>query len=240
MSLVTQTTVWFGSVTGLLTVQAGDLPANWPDRLPGDWAAMTANWPNWLQWLVGRPLQIVLIIVAAVITVAVIHHVVARLVGRIAKTSQVDERPAGGSAQTSQAEERPAEPGLAARQRLATRAHTARTVLNSVTTVIVWVIAGVLVLERLGVNVAVLVTSLGVAGVGFGLGAQSLIKDWIAGLFMILEDQFGIGDEIDIGPAVGTVVHVSLRVTTLRDQAGALWYIPNGTITRIGNHSQTL
>jgi small conductance mechanosensitive channel len=111
--------------------------------------------------------------------------------------------------------------------------------LASVATVAIWVIAVAFILERVGVNVAVLVTSLGVAGVGLGLGAQSLIKDWIAGLFMMLEDQYGIGDSIDIGPAQGRVVNVSLRVTTVEDEEGTLWYVPNGTITRIANKTQT-
>ncbi|MCL2788608.1 MAG: mechanosensitive ion channel family protein [Micrococcales bacterium] len=177
------------------------------------------DWPGWAQALIDRPLQIAIIVLVAILAIVLCHRVVAKLVAKISRTTTDDDGP------SSQA-------------RLATRAHTAKSVLNSVTTVAISVIAIVLVLERLGVNVAVLVASLGVAGVGLGLGAQSLIKDWIAGLFMILEDQYGIGDTIDIGPATGEVVHVSLRMTTVQDDEGVLWHVPNGTIARVGNHSK--
>lgn len=194
------------------------LPAAAPDY--------TERWPDWTKWLIDKPLQIAIIIVAALLLIAVCHRVVTRIVKRVVRASD--------SAADSSDD---GEPGAALR--LATRAKTAKSVLNSVTTVAIVVIAIVLVLERLGVNVAVLVASLGVAGVGLGLGAQTLIKDWIAGLFMMLEDQYGIGDEIDAGPASGRVVHVTLRMTTIEDADGAQWHIPHSTITRIGNKTQT-
>jgi small conductance mechanosensitive channel len=174
------------------------------------------DWPGWAQWLIERPAQIALIVIAAVVLSAIGHIIVNRVTGRIA---------AGGG-------------GSYAAERREARARTARSVLGSLVTVVVWVIAIALVLERLGVNVAVLVTSIGVVGVGLGLGAQTMIKDMIAGLFMIIEDQYGIGDVIDIGPAKGQVVSVSLRITTVRDDDGVLWYVPNGTITRIANQTQ--
>jgi small conductance mechanosensitive channel len=83
-----------------------------------------------------------------------------------------------------------------------------------------------------------IITSVGVAGLGLGLGAQNLVKDLLAGLLILSEDQYGIGDLVDAGPATGVVEAMSLRVTTLRDQDGVLWYVPNGAITRIGNKSQ--
>jgi small conductance mechanosensitive channel len=192
------------------------------------------DWPGWVQWLIGTPLAIVIILISAFVVVAVAHGLVNHATGRMARGLTVLR---GVKASRPQPLIKPAAAAYAAERR-ATRAQTARSVLNSIITVTVWIVAVALILERLGVNVAVLVTSIGVVGVGLGLGAQSLIKDMIAGLFMILEDQYGVGDVIDIGPASGRVVHVSLRVTTVQDDEGALWYVPNGTVTRIANKSQ--
>ncbi|MDR0433256.1 MAG: mechanosensitive ion channel family protein [Bifidobacteriaceae bacterium] len=185
--------------------------------------AFTEGWPDWAIWLIDKPAQIVLILLAAVLLVAIGHAVVGKITERIVTGSRGGDDPTAA--------------GYAAERRAA-RARTARSVLRSLVTVVVWVVAAALILERLGVNVAVLVTSIGVVGVGLGLGAQTLIKDMIAGLFMIVEDQYGIGDVIDIGPATGRVVNVSLRVTTLEDDDGVLWYVPNGTVTRIANQTQ--
>ncbi|MDR1295580.1 MAG: mechanosensitive ion channel family protein [Bifidobacteriaceae bacterium] len=189
------------------------------------------SWPAWAAWLIEKPLQIALILVGGVVVSAVGHAVVDKVTRRIAAGAS---RWRGKTTQESGGE---AVAGRATERREA-RARTARSVLRSFVTVVVWVVAVALVLERLGVNVAVLVTSIGVVGVGLGLGAQTLIKDMIAGLFMIVEDQYGIGDTIDIGPATGRVVAVSLRVTTLEDDDGVLWYVPNGTVTRVANKSQ--
>ena len=96
----------------------------------------------------------------------------------------------------------------------------------------------ILVLDTLGVNVAPFLASAGVLGVAIGFGAQSLVKDFLSGLFMLLEDQYGVGDVIDVGPASGTVEAVALRVTKIRDGDGTLWYVPNGTMLRVGNKTQ--
>ena len=95
-----------------------------------------------------------------------------------------------------------------------------------------------LVLGEIGLNLGPLLASAGIAGLAIGFGAQNLVKDFIAGLFMLLEDQYGIGDVVDIGEAVGTVEAVGLRITTLRDGSGVLWYVRNGEIVRVGNKSQ--
>ena len=95
-----------------------------------------------------------------------------------------------------------------------------------------------LVLGELGVELAPLIASAGIAGMALGFGAQNLVKDFIAGLFMLLEDQYGVGDIVDVGEASGTVEAVGLRITTIRDARGVLWYIRNGEIVRVGNKSQ--
>jgi small conductance mechanosensitive channel len=95
-----------------------------------------------------------------------------------------------------------------------------------------------LILKELSVDLAPLLASAGIAGVALGFGAQSLVKDVLAGLFMLLEDQYGVGDVIDVGETVGTVEAVGLRVTTIRDLRGVVWYVRNGEIVKVGNKSQ--
>ena len=95
-----------------------------------------------------------------------------------------------------------------------------------------------MVLGEFGFDLAPLLASAGIAGVALGFGAQSLVKDLIAGLFMLIEDQYGVGDTVDLGEATGVVESVGLRVTTVRDGRGVLWYIRNGEIIRVGNKSQ--
>jgi moderate conductance mechanosensitive channel len=118
------------------------------------------------------------------------------------------------------------------------RAETIGAVLRSVVALVIWSIAVLTVLEELGVSLAPLIAGAGIAGVALGFGAQSLVRDFLAGLFMLLEDQFGVGDVIDTGLATGTVEGVSLRTTRVRDVDGVVWHVPNGAITRLGNKSQ--
>ncbi len=118
------------------------------------------------------------------------------------------------------------------------RAEAIGSVLRSFVTAVVFSMAALLVMGELGFNLGPLLASAGIVGVALGFGAQSLVKDLIAGLFMLLEDQYGVGDSVDLGDAVGVVETVGLRVTTVRDMRGVLWYIRNGEIIRVGNKSQ--
>ena len=95
-----------------------------------------------------------------------------------------------------------------------------------------------MMLSELGVNIAPIIASAGIIGVALGFGAQTLVKDFLSGIFMIFEDQYGVGDVVDVGEASGTVEAVSLRVTRLRDVNGTVWYVRNGEILRVGNMSQ--
>jgi moderate conductance mechanosensitive channel len=122
-------------------------------------------------------------------------------------------------------------------QRRVQRARTMGTVLKSIATIIVEVVATLMVLSRLGIDIAPLIASAGIVGVALGFGAQNLVKDFLAGLFIIFEDQYGVGDLVDVGPASGTVEAVSLRVTRLRNGDGTVWYVRNGEILRVGNKS---
>ncbi len=123
-------------------------------------------------------------------------------------------------------------------ERYRARIGAVSSLLKSLVTVTLFGLAALIVLSELGVNMAPLLASAGLVGIAVGFGAQSLVKDFLSGIFMILEDQYGVGDVIDIGDAVGTVERVGLRVTELRDASGVVWYVPNGTIGALGNRSQ--
>ncbi|MGH3278294.1 MAG: mechanosensitive ion channel family protein [Trebonia sp.] len=111
-------------------------------------------------------------------------------------------------------------------------------ILRSASSVTIFVIAGFIILGDLSVNLAPLLASAGVVGVAVGIGARGLVQDYLAGIFMLVEDQYGVGDVITIGDATGTVEDVTLRITRMRDVNGIVWHIRNGTIDTVGNESQ--
>jgi small-conductance mechanosensitive channel len=123
-------------------------------------------------------------------------------------------------------------------QRRAQRAKTLGSVLRSVSSVLILGTAAFSILGSIGLNLAPILASASVIGVAVGFGAQNIVKDVLAGLFMLLEDQYGVGDVIDVGSAKGTVEAVTLRVTRMRDVNGVVWYVPNGEIKKVGNESQ--
>jgi moderate conductance mechanosensitive channel len=123
-------------------------------------------------------------------------------------------------------------------ERSARRAATIGAVLRSVAGALIWSIAALTILDELGVNLAPLLAGAGIAGIALGFGAQSLVRDFLTGLLMLLEDQYGVGDVIDVGLATGTVEALTLRTTRLRDLEGVVWHVPNGEIHRVGNKSQ--
>jgi small-conductance mechanosensitive channel len=111
-------------------------------------------------------------------------------------------------------------------------------ILRSAASVTIFSIAGVVILGDLGINLAPLLASAGVVGIAIGFGAQNLVRDYLSGIFMLLEDQYGVGDVITVGDATGTVETVTLRITRLRDVHGIVWHIRNGAIEQVGNESQ--
>jgi small conductance mechanosensitive channel len=165
----------------------------------------------------ASPLRLALIIALAFVASYLARRVIRRIARRVAASPQIGPR---GGARHS--------------QRIETMSH----VLCNVTTVVISVIALFVALGELGVDIAPLVAGAGVVGVALGFGAQSIVRDFLAGLFMVSEDQFGVGDVIDVGGVVGTVEGFTLRVTRLRDVEGSVWHVPNGEIKRVGNQSQ--
>ncbi|MFM6981635.1 MAG: mechanosensitive ion channel family protein [Microbacteriaceae bacterium] len=122
--------------------------------------------------------------------------------------------------------------------RLVQRTRTMGTVLNNLVTWVIVIVTSMLLLGELGFEVTGLIASAGIIGAALGFGAQNVIKDILNGLFMVFEDQLGVGDVVDLGSATGVVEEVAIRVTKVRDVNGTLWFVRNGEILRVGNMSQ--
>lgn len=194
--------------------------------------ALAADWAE-VADQVTRPLQVLAVLLVALVTRWLAFRVIDRVVD------------AAGRRHAQRGADRPgrAVQALASaagldHERYVQRTQTMGAVLRSVVTVVVASIALLTVLALIGVPLAPLLASAGVGGVALGFGAQSLVKDFISGVFMIVEDQYGMGDVVDTGSVVGTVEDVSLRVTRIRDAGGVVWYVRNGEIVRVGNRSQ--
>jgi small conductance mechanosensitive channel len=181
-----------------------------------------------------KPFRILLIVVIAMIARRLLHRTIDRLVRSTAEGSV----PPILKPLKERIPSRLQDPDAAFPERRRQRAEAIGSVLRSFVTVAVYSIGGLMILQELAINVAPLIASAGIVGVALGFGAQTLVKDLIAGLFMLLEDQYGVGDTVDLGEATGVVEAVGLRITTLRDARGVLWYIRNGEIIRVGNKSQ--
>jgi small conductance mechanosensitive channel len=183
----------------------------------------------------SAPLRVALILVAAYIVVRLSHRIIKRVVRRLEigdGASKIESlRRRTGLALLDSSDEMPS-------ARRIQRAQTIGVVLRSVVSAVVWTIALLTALGELGINLAPLIAGAGVVGVALAFGAQTIVRDFLTGLFMLIEDQYGVGDVIDTGEAVGTVEGVSLRTTRLRDFDGVVWHVPNGEIKRVGNQSQ--
>lgn len=188
---------------------------------------------TWTEILVGAPLMILAVVLGAIIVRWVLHRVINRVV-RLA-TARTNERLA---ALPTRAGRILANATGFAHHRQQQRAQTMGALLRSIVTFLVFGVAGLTVMAIVGIPLAPLLASAGVGGLAIGFGAQTLVRDFLSGIFMIIEDQYGVGDVVEAGEVIGTVESVSLRVTRLRDFAGIVWYIRNGEIIRVGNRSQ--
>ncbi len=168
-----------------------------------------------VQFIVVRPLEIVLILVVA--------WLAARLGARVAK------RTLRSLSNRTRLE------SLSPRASL--RIETIGALVASLWRAVVWIIAGLTILGALGINLTPILAGATVIGAALGFGAQSLVRDFLSGFFIIAEDQYGVGDAIAVGDTKGTVEEVNLRVTRLRSVDGTVWYLPNGEIRRVGNTS---
>ena len=182
------------------------------------------------DWLIRRPIEIAIYIGLAL----VLRYVAHRAIDRMTKP-----RPNGPSLVKPLRERTPLQvKGALLNERRVQRAETIGSVLKSTVSVAVLTWCVLQILSTFGFDVRPFIASAGVIGVAIGFGAQNLVRDFLSGIFMLLEDQYGVGDVVDLGEATGTIETVGLRVTTLRDISGTLWYCRNGEIVRVGNMSQ--
>jgi small conductance mechanosensitive channel len=188
-----------------------------------------------LKSLIGVGSEILLIVAVAIVVRALLNRAITRVISRTIDAPRLPIRPRGrrqakAAAEVSVVIETP--------ERRHQRAETIGSVLRNGVSITVYSIAFIEVLGKLGINLGPIVASAGIVGVAVGFGAQNLVKDFLSGIFMILEDQYGVGDVIDVGEASGTVEAVGLRTTRLRDVNGTVWYVRNGEMIRVGNKSQ--
>lgn len=165
-----------------------------------------------LAEILARPSRFVLVLVLAIVARRIARRVIRRTVARW-----------------------DAEPGTPARK--AQRVMTLGAALRGITSTVIWSIAVLMMLGEVGVDLGPVIAGAGIAGAALAFGAQTLVRDFLTGAFLLVEDQFGVGDVIDTGVAMGTVEAVSLRSTRLRDADGVVWFIPNSEIHKVGNHT---
>ena len=170
---------------------------------------------NFADWFAGAPMRIATVVVIALVVRFSASRAVIRAMNKlIAKTDRGTEN------------------------RAAERARTIGALLKNSINALTFIVAGAMILDQLGLNLGPLLTSAGVVGVALGLGAQTIVRDILSGLSMLIEDQYGVGDRVQLLDVSGTVVNVGMRITTIRDDNGVLWYLRNGEILKVGNHSQ--
>ena len=214
-----------------LTDACGDQPGNvcrWVAEQTGSTAlAQIAD------WLAHVPLQVLWVLLVAFVANRLARRWIRKLIVRLMNPSP-SASGVGRWAKVPSAFHRPEE----LRVRAAARAETVSVVLRSLATATIGTFAAIYILGILGLDLGPLIAGAGLAGAALGFGAQSLVRDFLSGFFMLVEDQFGVGDTVDVGEATGTVEQVTLRVTRLRDIDGTVWHVPNGEIRRVGNMSQ--
>ncbi|MFW0154541.1 mechanosensitive ion channel family protein [Rothia sp. P6271] len=190
-------------------------------------------------WL-GHPLRILFIIIFAIVLRSIVELLIRQLTQSLARGTRmrVIRTEQDKNMKVSLPTLRWEEDDSIVRSRQRQRAQTVGSVLRSVSSIVISAVALVMIIAELGFNIAPVIASAGVVGVALSFGAQSLVKDYLSGIFIVAEDQLGIGDWVDLGEASGTVESVGLRVTSVRDTSGVLWHVRNGEILRVGNSSQ--
>jgi small-conductance mechanosensitive channel len=181
---------------------------------------MSDSMRNFLEWMAGTPLRILIILIAAGFIQTFGSRAITRAMNKLASADLV----LGPR-------------NIVARQK--ERASTIGGVLTATLKSATWIIAIAMALGEFGFDLGPLIASAGIVGVAVGLGAQTLVRDILSGIFMLIEDQYGVGDSVNVLEIEGVVEKVGLRVTTVRDGQGTLWYLRNGEILKVGNQSQS-
>ena len=181
---------------------------------------MSDSMREFLDWMAGTPLRVLTIVVAAALIQSFGSRAIARAMKKLASVDLV-----------------PGPRNIVARQK--ERASTIGGVLSATLKATTWIVASAMALGEFGFDLGPLIASAGIGGVALGLGAQTLVRDILSGIFMLIEDQYGVGDTVEVLEIEGVVEKVGLRVTTVRDGQGTLWYLRNGEILKVGNQSQS-
>jgi small conductance mechanosensitive channel len=190
------------------------------------------QWVNLGNLLARKAGALVTLVVIGLIVQWILHRLIDKLVSKAEEGVLPDRitHAAFGKAQT--------EPPPGSTRRVQ-RAKTLGTLLKSITSGVIVAIVLTMMLSEIGLNIGPIIASAGIVGVALGFGSQTLVKDFLSGIFLLFEDQYGVGDVVDMGEGLsGTVEAVSLRVTRLRDTNGTVWYVRNGELYRVGNMSQ--
>ncbi|MDQ6686147.1 MAG: mechanosensitive ion channel family protein [Actinomycetota bacterium] len=183
-------------------------------------------------WLIGTPLKIAWLVILAIVFRWLAHHTIERMVRR-AEAGLLPARFTTGPDRAPESDSRQ----VATRR--GQRAKSLGSLMKSLATGVIFGVVGVMILSAVGVDIAPILASAGVLGLAIGFGAQSLVKDFLSGIFMVFEDQYGVGDTVTLGDITGTVEAVSLRVTRMRSADETVWYVRNGEILKVGNQSQS-
>ncbi|MCV2396218.1 mechanosensitive ion channel family protein [Actinotalea sp. M2MS4P-6] len=203
---------------------------------PAVLAVSADTMPAWLEWLLGPPLSTAITIAIGALVLVILRRIIGRTVRSVIE---------GGTQVRAHARRLMLRSGMEipeddvlAEARRAQRVQTMGSVLRSAAALLVGIVVITVLANIWGWDLGPLLASAGVVGVALGFGAQTLVKDFLSGLFMLVEDQYGVGDVVDLGEASGVVESIGLRVTQVRDLQGTLWYVRNGEVLRVGNQSQ--
>jgi small conductance mechanosensitive channel len=180
------------------------------------------------------PVKLLIVLAVALIATIIVNQGVKAVVRQTVRRADAKDDLAIGDTPDTTSSLRT----VIAKQRVSQRARAVGQMLRSTAAFVIWSTAVIAWLQIIGINVAPLLFSASVIGVALAFGAQTLIKDFLSGMFIVIEDQYGPGDYVDLGPARGRVEEVGLRVTTLRDANGVAWYVRNGEILRVANRTQ--
>ena len=176
------------------------------------------------QWVATVPLAIVAVVLIAIAANWLVRRGIRSYLRRLDARAARHEGPDG--------------PGRLVAQRRALRMATISSTLGSAASIVIFVVAVFAALAQLDISLGPLLAGAGIVGAALGFGAQNLVRDFLAGLFVTIEDQYGVGDIIDVGRASGVVEGITLRMTKLRDVEGTLWFVPNGEVKEVGNMTQ--
>jgi small-conductance mechanosensitive channel len=190
-----------------------------PDWLPDNLAAL----------VVFKPIRIVLLIIAAFVLRRILH----RMINRSVRTAV--DRPLTSRNQMAQ---KLIDATTVSAERRKQRIESLGSLASSAVSFVIFLVAILMILAEMGFNITTLVAGTSVVAVTLAFGMQSIVKDLVSGVFMLVEDQLGVGDYVDMEKASGVVEAIGLRVTELRDKDGTMWYVRNGEIVRVGNYSQ--